>query len=77
MAERLINKAFSRLNAEVAKAQDDMDPDAHKRKVEKTAEQTMRDTAAPMSAKDAVQRILLAWKDKDYFRYAPIPLQWA
>lgn len=70
MAEHLFNRAFSTLNAQVAKAQDEMNPDARKRKIEKTDEQRMREKAAPMSASDAVQRILLAWKDQDYFRRA-------
>lgn len=34
-------------------------------------EAELRELAAPMAAGDAIERMLLAWKDRDYFRRAP------
>lgn len=35
-------------------------------------EADLREVAAPMAAGDAIERMLLAWKDRDYFRHAPV-----
>ena len=39
-------------------------------RTEADEEADLRAAAAPMAVSDAIQRMLLAWKDRDYFRRA-------
>lgn len=73
MSSKFLNRAFNKLNAEVEKVRQNADPEAGKRVQEKDAEQALREESAPMTAGDAIQRIILAWKDKDYFRLLGMP----
>lgn len=61
MAERLLNAA----NAAVLEAEGAGRPAMSPGQAQEAA---MRKEKAPMKAADAIQRILLAHKDKDYFR---------
>ena len=38
-------------------------------------EADLRAAPTPMAVSDAIQRMLLAWKDRDYFRYGCITAQ--
>ncbi len=66
MDERLLNRRFnSALTSEQAQV---WDPDSVVREAEHNEEAALRKSDAPMDAKDAIKRILLAKKDKDSFR---------
>lgn len=68
MGERLINRVFNQaLTADQRAAQEQ---DAQRSKAKRTADDDVRDTCTPMQASDAIKRILLAKKDKDWFRCA-------
>ena len=65
MASDVLGKAFRKATAEASKQYDSANiPSAPV----KDADQIMREDAKPMTATDGIQRILLAWKDRDYFR---------
>jgi hypothetical protein len=68
MAERLLERALNRASATVAAYQEQVDPVARQEKQQKYAEDELRKAKEGMTAADAIQRILLAYKDKDYFR---------
>lgn len=70
MASDVFGKAFAKASAEAAKVFEDSDA---VKKVAKDADQLLREETAPMTANDAIQRILLAWKDRDYFRLLALP----
>jgi hypothetical protein len=63
MAERLVNRAF---NAAAAAQEPAPRPEA----AEPSQDDLLRANEAPMQAGDAIARILLAKKDKDWFRCA-------
>ncbi len=42
-------------------------------RTEADEEAELRAAATPMAVSDAIQRMLLAWKDRDYFRRGPLP----
>ncbi len=66
MDERLLNRRFnSALTSEQAQV---WDPESIVEEAEHNEEAALRKLDAPMDAKDAIKRILLAKKDKDYFR---------
>ncbi len=64
--DRAFNKALSGRNLEV----EELTKRRPMSEAEKTAKETeaLRSTSAPMSADDAIKRMLLADRDKDYFR---------
>lgn len=68
MDERLLNRVFNE-----AAASDQAQQAANRRKQnndngQKAAENVDGDSSAPMGASDAIQRILAAQKEKDWFR---------
>lgn len=66
MDERLLNRRFnSALTSEEAQG---WDPDSITKEAEQNEEAALRKSDAPMDAKDAIRRILLAKRDRDYFR---------
>eukprot|EP00884_Botryococcus_braunii_P017135 jgi/Botrbrau1/4104/Bobra.152_3s0052.1 len=73
--EKAFDRVFARAQAGHEKSNESEAP-LHKRpRVEKEDEENrMRLDNNPMVAKDAIQRVLLAEKDKDYFRMLELPL---
>ena len=69
MADRLFERAFSR--AAAASASDDAERPLQPKRESVQAEAGAADKvpATPMQVSDAVQRVLQADQDKDYFRY--------
>ena len=66
MAERLLDRTFNRLAAQA-----DPSPSGAGGERERTqcdAEDELRRAATPMDVQNAIARIQLAFKDKDYFR---------
>ena len=67
--DRLFERAF---NQAAASANAELDRHERKRKAaepdEADEEEALRNMATPMERQDAIQRVLLADKDKDYFR---------
>ena len=73
----MADRAFERLFSQAAVEQDQLeqeDPEVRKQKRQRTEEDEMRRKTDTMTAKDAIQRILLADKDRDYFRMLALPL---
>lgn len=68
MTNRTIDRAFNKVFGTAATEA----PCQPKEKVVSEEEQ-LRKTAAPLTTKDACKRMLLAWKDKDYFRLLQLP----
>ena len=66
--EQVLGRAFNQSAAAVSRVQDDHDPVIKRRKVQRDEEHELRSLTSGMSAADAIKRILLAQKDKDYFR---------
>jgi hypothetical protein len=67
MAEKVLERAFNKAMAGHLSAQDEAERPAKRPKVE-DEDALLRKKDAPMQVADAIQRILLADKDKDYFR---------
>jgi len=68
MASDILKKAFRQATAEAARQCEEVAAPV------KDADQLLREREAPMTAEDAIQRILLAWKDRDYFRQSRVGL---
>ena len=68
MADRLFERAFQTANLEEERRDDGLRREKAARSQERTQEQQLRSKATGMTAADAIQRILLAAKDRDYFR---------
>ena len=68
MADRLLVRALNRASATVTAFQEQADPAVRQQKQQKSQEEEMRGLKEGMTAADAIKRILLAYKDKDYFR---------
>ena len=68
MDERLLNRRF---NVALSKEEiaDGRSLDGVCREAEEDEEYLLRKAANPMDVKDAIKRILLAKKDRDFFRY--------
>lgn len=66
MDERLLNRRFN--NALTSEQAQGWDPDSCLKEAEQNEEAALRRSDAPMGAKDAIRRILLAKKDRDFFR---------
>jgi hypothetical protein len=67
--DRLFDKAFSRAAAGLERAVEGEDPQRKRPRVDEVDEEArLRQASNPMNVADAIQRILLAEKDKDYFR---------
>jgi curved DNA-binding protein CbpA len=74
----MADRAFERLYTQAAVAEHEEaereDPELRKQKKQRTEEDQLRKLTDDMTAKDAIQRILLADKDRDYFRMLALPL---
>ena len=72
MGERLLDRAFNKALSQQRRADAKVEAERPltdgERKVQE--EEKVRQETAPMTGHDAIQRMLLAEKDKDYFRYA-------
>ena len=69
MADRLFERAFSRAAASGASEGAERPMQPQKQSMQAEAGAADKEPAAPMQVSDAVQRVLLADQDKDYFRY--------
>ena len=72
MGERLLNRVFNTAAAQQAHQEEGERP---QEKAAANEEDALRRSDAPMDAKDAIKRILLAQKDRDWFRCAPAAQQ--
>ena len=70
MDERLLNRVFNDAAASEQAQQSEKKRKEGKGSVQKGSGDADLDTSAPMQASDAIQRILAAKKEKDWFRYA-------
>lgn len=68
MAERVLDRLFAQAAAAVETQQALDDPERDIQTKEKSSEEEMRKLKTTMTVSDAIRRILLADKDKDYFR---------
>ena len=70
MGEKALDRAFNRVLAKQRDAAEKMAVHRPKSKEEVEAEEAakLRTSGTPMAVSDAIQRMLLAEKDKDYFR---------
>lgn len=69
MADRLFERAFNRAAAGSIHEEAERPIRPTKENIRSEAEATAAAAATPMQVSDAIQRVLLADKDKDYFRY--------
>lgn len=71
MADRMFERAFNRAAAAdlYEEAQQPLRPPNHAVKADAGAAASASVAVTPMQISDAIQRVLLADKDKDYFRY--------
>lgn len=65
------SKVFNKLHAEAASAAEAEDAELQLSRKKEREERLLREREGPMTAQDAVPRILQAWKDSDYFKCAP------
>ena len=68
MGERLLNRVFNTAAAQQAHQEENEHP---QEKAAATEEDHLRRSDTPMDAKDAIKRILLAQRDKNWFRWVP------
>lgn len=66
--DRMFDKVFAQAAAAVGNAQEQADTDHQQVVKERNKEDDLRKISTDMTASDAIQRIILAGKDKDYFR---------
>ena len=69
MADRLFERAFSRAAAASSSEGAERPMQPQKQSMQAEAGAADKIPATPMQVSDAVQRVLLADQDKDYFRY--------
>lgn len=74
MADRAFERLFTQAAVEVETHYEREDPEARQRKRQRTEEDELRQLKGDMTACDAIKRILLADKDRDYFRMLALPL---
>ncbi|KAH7622465.1 putative DnaJ-like protein subfamily C member 8 [Nannochloris sp. 'desiccata'] len=74
MADRAFERLFTQAAVETEETFEREDPEHRKQKRQRTVEDQLRKMTDDMTAKDAIQRILLADKDRDYFRMLALPL---
>lgn len=70
MADRVFERVLNQVSAQAQALEDDSDPARRYAKKQRTEEDALRGIKEGMTARDAIKRILLAYKDKDYFRCA-------
>lgn len=76
MTERAFDRAFNKALSRQKVAADKVEAQRPLTDAEREAQeaQRLREDATPMTAADAIKRMLLADKDKDYFRYGTTAL---
>lgn len=72
MVERIFDRAFNKVLFDKKRAEEGFEAERPRSKSELEAREAdrIRREAAPMTTSDAIKRMLLAYKDKDYFRFA-------
>lgn len=70
MAERLLDRTFNALAAQADGG--GAGTGVPRPRTQQDDEDELRRVGAPMDVQDAIARILLAFKDKDFFRRAPV-----
>ncbi|KAL4423006.1 hypothetical protein ABPG77_005486 [Micractinium sp. CCAP 211/92] len=73
MADRIFERVLNQTAADVEAKQQQQDPELRRKKAQASAEDELRKMTSGMTAGDAIKRILLAAKDKDYFRLLELP----
>jgi hypothetical protein len=68
MADRFLERAFTQAYAAVNEEQKHHDPEFIAQQTKHKEDAGLRKLTTSMTAADAIRRILLATKDKDYFR---------
>ncbi|KAL4451941.1 hypothetical protein ABPG75_007603 [Micractinium tetrahymenae] len=71
MADRIFERILNQTAADVEAKQ--QDPELRRKKAQASEEDELRKLSTGMTAGDAIKRILLAAKDKDYFRLLELP----
>mmetsp|Transcript_35333 Transcript_35333/g.89454 ORF Transcript_35333/g.89454 Transcript_35333/m.89454 type:complete len:287 (-) Transcript_35333:352-1212(-) len=74
--ERVLERAFTKVQASVSKVQSDYIAQQEKKSAPKGADATPAaegEATGPETAKDAIKRILEAWKNKEYFKLIHLP----
>jgi DnaJ family protein C protein 8 len=74
MADRAFERLFTQAAVQEEENFEREDPEFRKQKRQRIEEDQLRKKTDEMTAKDAIQRILLADKDRDYFRMLALPL---
>lgn len=73
MADRIFERILNQTAADVEAKQQQQDPELRRKKAQASAEDELRKMTTGMTAGDAIKRILLAVKDRDYFRLLELP----
>lgn len=77
MGYRAVDRAFTKVYATVKDQVNDIEEKTVRKSaagVKRDLEESLRTSKQPMTAQDAIARVKLAWKDKDYFRLLNLPL---
>ena len=69
MADRMFERVLNQASAEATAEADAADPETERRRAEAREEAALRRLGDSMTVADACKRILLASKDRDYFRW--------
>lgn len=69
----MADRVFERILNQTADRVEPQDPEQRRKKVKATEEDGLRKLSTGMTAGDAIKRILLAAKDRDYFRLLELP----
>lgn len=74
MADKLFDRAFNKVLAHqrVAEVKAEAQRPLTQQEIEAQETERLRAAETPMNVSDAIKRILLSEKDKDYFRSAPL-----
>ncbi|PRW57043.1 Heat shock N-terminal [Chlorella sorokiniana] len=73
MADRIFERMLNQTAADVEAQHEQADPEAQRRKAQVSEEASLRKMTTGMTASDAIKRMLLAHKDRDYFRLLELP----
>lgn len=64
--DRIFERAFNKVEGSIKAS---TSAETSQQQQQQTEEDRLRNETVPMTAEDAINRICLAWKDGDYFRY--------
>ena len=73
MADRAFERLFTQAGVQLESQHEEIDPEVRQRKRQRAEEEQLREIKGGMTAGDAIKRILLADKDRDYFRMLELP----